>query len=102
MSTTYTTVKQRAFPVRLDTLTLYASSWRLHGERVLSEQNGLINVSYVTSSANRSKRITLEGHFCFTDNPASIIQTLDRSIRDNTRYIFELRGMRFAAACLLE
>ena len=66
MSTTYTTVKQRAFPVRLDTLTLYASSWRLHGERVLSEQNGLINVSYVTSSANRSKRITLEGHFCFT------------------------------------
>ncbi len=39
MSTTYTTVKQRAFPVRLDTLTLYASSWRLHGERVLSEQN---------------------------------------------------------------
>ena len=25
MSTTYTTVKQRAFPVRLDTLTLYAS-----------------------------------------------------------------------------
>ena len=65
-------------------------------------RNGLINVSYVTSSANRSKRITLEGHFCFTDNPASIIQTLDRSIRDNTRYIFELRGMRFAAACLLE
>ncbi|WP_455249656.1 hypothetical protein [Ruminococcus sp.] len=102
MSTTYATVKQRAFPVRLDTLTLYASSWRLHGERVLTEQNGLINVSYVTSSANRSKRITLEGHFCFTDNPASIIQTLDRSIRDNTRYIFELRGMRFAAACLLE
>ena len=60
MSTTYTTVKQRAFPVRLDTLTLYASSWRLHGERVLSEQNGLINVSYVTSSRSEERRVGKE------------------------------------------
>ncbi len=88
-------VSARSFLVTLDTLTFYATSWKLSGERQYTEQTGATGDCYLSNSSNRAKRLVLEGCFSFVESPADVVIPLEEALAEQTRFGFTLREIRY-------
>ncbi len=88
--------EMRCFPVTLGELTFVAERYQLTAQRIFSEQSSVDGNMLFTNTAQRSRRIVLEGFWVTDSDPSTLLLTLDACLAENTSFPLTLRQMFFA------